>query len=191
MSLRQDVGALYGIPTLLLLIDCFWPRPMMSPMYFAPYGSIRINRVVRSRNSMDMHFSSVRSLRSEDFEDVRDLPRFWRQVAEQAGLVCGKEDLCVSRLRVSLGSCSSSAFRCQPRERTASQGGKMALDLSRWTHGTLVMLSRSIDRSFEALSQALGPERMPQSILTLSCLARSSCLTLSKIVSEDFSQALL
>lgn len=75
----------------LLPIGCFKPRAFMSAVHCAPDDSLEIHRDIRSKRSIGMHYGSIRGGISAQYEDVREPPRRWREVAEERGLKWGRE----------------------------------------------------------------------------------------------------
>ena len=87
-----EIGALHGPFDLALLpIGCFLPRTSMSSVHCAPEDAVCIHRDVRSRRSIGMHYGTVRGGISQEYEDVREPPRRWREACEREGLVWGEE----------------------------------------------------------------------------------------------------
>lgn len=87
-----EIGELYGPFDLALLpIGCYSPRTFMSPVHCAPDDAVCIHKELRSRMSVGMHYGTVRGALSEQYEDVREPPRLWKEEAERAGLRWGKE----------------------------------------------------------------------------------------------------
>ncbi|OJD28921.1 metallo-hydrolase oxidoreductase [Diplodia corticola] len=87
-----EIGELYGPFDLALLpIGCYSPRAMLSPVHAAPEDAVCMHRDLRSRRSVAMHYGTVRMPLSEQYEDVREPPRRWRECAERDGLRWGEE----------------------------------------------------------------------------------------------------
>jgi hypothetical protein len=63
----------------------------MSGVHCDPYDSICVHRDIKSKKSIGMHWGTVRGGISQDYEDVRDPPKWWREAAEKAGLKWGEE----------------------------------------------------------------------------------------------------
>ncbi|KAL9624224.1 MAG: hypothetical protein Q9160_001471 [Pyrenula sp. 1 TL-2023] len=90
-----QIGTTFGPISLSLLpIGCFKPRAFMSGVHCAPEDSIEIHKAVRSKKSIGMHYGSIRGGLSAQYEDVREPPRQWREVAEKEGLEWGREVGC-------------------------------------------------------------------------------------------------
>jgi N-acyl-phosphatidylethanolamine-hydrolysing phospholipase D len=75
----------------LLPIGLCQPRPFMSGVHCDPYDSICIHKDIKSKKSIGMHWGTIRGGVSQEYEDVRDPPKWWREAAEQAGLKWGEE----------------------------------------------------------------------------------------------------
>jgi L-ascorbate metabolism protein UlaG (beta-lactamase superfamily) len=75
----------------LLPIGLCQPRHFMSGVHCDPYDSICVHRDIKSKKSIGMHWGTVRGGISQDYEDVRDPPKWWREAAEKAGLKWGDE----------------------------------------------------------------------------------------------------
>ncbi|KKY18600.1 putative nape-hydrolyzing phospholipase d [Diplodia seriata] len=92
-----EIGQLYGPFDLALLpIGCYSPRALLSPVHAAPEDSVCIHKDLQSRRSVAMHYGTVRMPLSEQYEDVREPPRRWREAAERDGLRWGVDvDVCM------------------------------------------------------------------------------------------------
>ncbi|KAL1640047.1 hypothetical protein SLS58_007314 [Diplodia intermedia] len=92
-----EIGQLYGPFDLALLpIGCYSPRALLSPVHAAPEDAVCMHRDLRSRRSVGMHYGTVRMPLSEQYEDVREPPRRWREAAEREGLRWGEDvDVCM------------------------------------------------------------------------------------------------
>ncbi|GME45772.1 putative n-acyl-phosphatidylethanolamine-hydrolyzing phospholipase d protein [Neofusicoccum parvum] len=87
-----EVGATYGPFDLALLpIGCYSPRWFMSPVHAAPADAVAMHKDLRSRRSVAMHYGTLRGGISEQYEDVREPPRLWKEEAEREGLRWGDE----------------------------------------------------------------------------------------------------
>ncbi|KAJ6507479.1 beta-lactamase superfamily domain-containing protein [Mycena vulgaris] len=87
-----EIGALYGPFDLALLpIGCYLPRAFMSRLHCAPEDSVCIHRDIRSKRSIGMHYGTVRGGLSQEYEDVREPPRRWKEACEKGGLVWGQD----------------------------------------------------------------------------------------------------
>ena len=75
----------------LLPIGLCQPRYFMSGVHCDPYDSICVHKDVKSKKSIGMHWGTVRGGLSQEYEDVRDPPKWWREAAEKAGLKWGEE----------------------------------------------------------------------------------------------------
>ncbi|KAL0262361.1 hypothetical protein SLS55_003807 [Diplodia seriata] len=92
-----EIGQLYGPFDLALLpIGCYSPRALLSPVHAAPEDSVCMHKDLQSRRSVAMHYGTVRMPLSEQYEDVREPPRRWREAAERDGLRWGVDvDVCM------------------------------------------------------------------------------------------------
>ena len=87
-----EIGERYGPFDLALLpIGLCTPRTFMSPVHANPSDSIRIHKDVKSKKSIGMHYGTVRGGISQEYEDVRDPPRWWKEAAEREGVKWGVE----------------------------------------------------------------------------------------------------
>ena len=87
-----EIGERLGPFDLALLpIGLCQPRNFMAQVHCDPWDSIRIHKDIKSRRSIGMHWGTVRGGISQEYEDVRDPPKWWREAAEQAGLKWGEE----------------------------------------------------------------------------------------------------
>lgn len=87
-----EVGELYGPFDLALLpIGGYAPRSFLSPVHADPGDAVQMHMDLRSRRSVGMHWGTVRGGISEQYEDVREPPRLWREEAEREGLGWGEE----------------------------------------------------------------------------------------------------
>ncbi|KAJ7085396.1 beta-lactamase superfamily domain-containing protein [Mycena belliarum] len=87
-----EIGELYGPFDLALLpIGCYSPRSFMSKVHCAPEDAVCIHRDIRSKRSIGMHYGTVRGGLSQQYEDVREPPRRWREACEREGLVWDQE----------------------------------------------------------------------------------------------------
>ena len=75
----------------LLPIGLCQPRTFMSQVHCDPWDSICIHKDVKSKKSIGMHWGTVRGGISQEYEDVRDPPKWWKEAAEKSGLVWGDE----------------------------------------------------------------------------------------------------
>jgi N-acyl-phosphatidylethanolamine-hydrolysing phospholipase D len=75
----------------LLPIGLCQPRHFISGVHCDPYDSICVHKDVKSKKSIGMHWGTVRGGISQEYEDVRDPPKWWREAAEKAGLKWGEE----------------------------------------------------------------------------------------------------
>lgn len=88
----SEIGSTFGPFDLALLpIGCYTPRSFMSNVHCAPEDSICVHRDIKSRKSIGMHYGSIRGGISAQYEDVRDPPRRWKEMAEKEGLKWGDE----------------------------------------------------------------------------------------------------
>ncbi|KAK0662667.1 Uncharacterized protein DIS24_g1820 [Lasiodiplodia hormozganensis] len=87
-----EIGELYGPFDLSLLpIGCYSPRILLSPVHAAPEDSVCMHKDLRSKKSVAMHYGTVRMPLSEQYEDVREPPRLWKECAEKEGLKWGED----------------------------------------------------------------------------------------------------
>jgi N-acyl-phosphatidylethanolamine-hydrolysing phospholipase D len=87
-----EIGDLFGPFDLALLpIGLCQPRHFISGVHCDPYDSICVHKDVKSKKSIGMHWGTVRGGISQEYEDVRDPPKWWREAAETAGLKWGEE----------------------------------------------------------------------------------------------------
>ena len=87
-----EIGERLGPFDLALLpIGLCQPRNFMAGVHCDPWDSVCIHKDVKSKKSIGMHWGTVRGGLSQEYEDVRDPPKWWREAAEQAGLKWGKE----------------------------------------------------------------------------------------------------
>jgi len=88
----KEVGEQLGpFDVALLPIGLCEPRHFMSPVHCNPWDSVEIHKDIKSKVSIGMHWGTVRGGLSQDYEDVRDPPRWWKQASETAGLKWGQE----------------------------------------------------------------------------------------------------
>ena len=73
----------------LLPIGLYSPPRTAGAVHVTPEQSFQIHVAVKSNLSIGMHYGTIRGAISSAYEDVRDPPRRWRQVAEKEGLWCG------------------------------------------------------------------------------------------------------
>ena len=82
----KQIGDLLGPFDLALLpIGLCEPRSFMSAVHCNQRDSIHVHKDVRSRRSVGMHWGTVRGGLSSQYEDVRDPPRKWKEVAMEKG----------------------------------------------------------------------------------------------------------
>lgn len=87
-----EIGECLGPFDLSLLpIGLCQPRTFMSPVHCDPFDSICIHKDIRSKKSIGMHWGTVRGGLSQEYEDVRDPPKWWKEAAEAKGLKWGEE----------------------------------------------------------------------------------------------------
>ena len=87
-----EIGQQHGpFDIALLPIGLCTPRVMMSSIHCNPSDSVCIHKDIRSKKSIGMHWGTVRGGVSQEYEDVRDPPKWWRQAAEREGLKWGEE----------------------------------------------------------------------------------------------------
>lgn len=88
----SEIGSTFGPFDLALLpIGCYTPRSFMSSVHCAPEDSIEIHKDIKSKKSIGMHYGSIRGGISAQYEDVREPPRRWKEMAEKDGLKWGDE----------------------------------------------------------------------------------------------------
>lgn len=87
-----EIGERLGPFDLALLpIGLCQPRDFMSGVHCDPYDSICVHKDIKSNKSIGMHWGTVRGGISQEYEDVRDPPKWWREAAEQGGLKWGED----------------------------------------------------------------------------------------------------
>ena len=85
-----QIGTLLGPFDLALLpIGLCTPARFMGSFHATPEQSFEIHKAVGARLSLGMHYGTVRGGISAHYEDVRDPPRRWRIVGEEAGAWAG------------------------------------------------------------------------------------------------------
>jgi N-acyl-phosphatidylethanolamine-hydrolysing phospholipase D len=83
----SQIGQQFGPFDLALLpIGLCSPRVFMSPVHCNSADSLCLHRDLKSKKSVGMHWGTVRGGLSQEYEDVRDPPRRWKQEAEKEGL---------------------------------------------------------------------------------------------------------
>lgn len=88
----KEIGERLGPFDLSLLpIGLCTPRMFMSNVHCNPWDSVEVHKDIKSKKSVGMHYGTVRGGISQDYEDVRDPPKWWKQASEEAGLVWGEE----------------------------------------------------------------------------------------------------
>jgi N-acyl-phosphatidylethanolamine-hydrolysing phospholipase D len=88
----KEIGLQLGpFDVALLPIGLCQPRHLMSPVHCNPWDSVQIHKDIKSKVSIGMHWGTVRGGLSQDYEDVRDPPCWWKQASEAAGLQWGLE----------------------------------------------------------------------------------------------------
>jgi L-ascorbate metabolism protein UlaG (beta-lactamase superfamily) len=70
-------------------IGLYSPPSFMSAVHVTPEQALSIHKDVQAKRSLGMHYGTVRGGISKAFEDVRDPPRRWREIAEKEGLWLG------------------------------------------------------------------------------------------------------
>jgi L-ascorbate metabolism protein UlaG (beta-lactamase superfamily) len=70
-------------------IGLYSPPQVSGAVHVTPEQSFQIHKEVKSKLTIGMHYGTVRGGLSMVFEDVRDPPRRWREVAETEGRWCG------------------------------------------------------------------------------------------------------
>ncbi|KAJ7147864.1 beta-lactamase superfamily domain-containing protein [Mycena crocata] len=87
-----EIGVHYGPFALALLpIGCYLPRTFMSAVHCAPEDAVCIHNDIRSLRSIGMHYGTLRGGLSQEYEDVREPPRRWKEACQAAGLQWGSE----------------------------------------------------------------------------------------------------
>ena len=87
-----EIGEKFGPFDLALLpIGLCQPRHFMAQVHCDPWDSICIHKDVKSKKSVGMHWGTVRGGLSQEYEDVRDPPRWWKEAAMSSGLKWGDE----------------------------------------------------------------------------------------------------
>ena len=88
----KEIGERLGpFDVALLPIGLCQPRSFMSSVHCNPWDSVEIHKDIKSKVSIGMHWGTVRGGLSQEYEDVRDPPRWWKQASEAAGLKWGQE----------------------------------------------------------------------------------------------------
>lgn len=88
----KEIGEKLGPFDLALLpIGCYTPKTFMSAVHCAPEDSVEVHKAVRSKKSIGMHYGVVRGGISEQYEDVLEPSRRWKESCEKAELKWGKE----------------------------------------------------------------------------------------------------
>jgi L-ascorbate metabolism protein UlaG (beta-lactamase superfamily) len=78
----KDIGELLGpFDMSFLPIGLYSPAHLLGKVHATPEQSLRIHQDIRSRTSIGMHYGTFRGGISGQYEDVREPPRRWREVA--------------------------------------------------------------------------------------------------------------
>jgi L-ascorbate metabolism protein UlaG (beta-lactamase superfamily) len=86
----REIGSALGPFDLAFIpIGLYSPPDFMSAVHVTPEQAFAIHKDVQAKRSLGMHYGTVRGGISKAFEDVRDPPRRWREVAEKEGLWLG------------------------------------------------------------------------------------------------------
>lgn len=84
-AFKQIGEALGPFDLAFVPIGLYSPPSFMGGVHATPEQSLEIHKDVRSRLSIGMHYGTVRGGLSEQYEDVREPPRRWRECAEKEG----------------------------------------------------------------------------------------------------------
>jgi L-ascorbate metabolism protein UlaG (beta-lactamase superfamily) len=86
----KEIGSTLGPFDLAFIpIGLYSPPSFMSAVHVTPEQALSIHKDVQAKRSLGMHYGTVRGGISKAFEDVRDPPRRWREIAEKEGLWLG------------------------------------------------------------------------------------------------------
>ena len=88
----REIGEELGPFDLSLLpIGCYLPRQFLSPLHCSPEDALYLHRDLKSRKSVGMHYGTIRGGISQNFEEVTEPPRRFREACEKAQMVWGEE----------------------------------------------------------------------------------------------------
>ena len=92
----KEVGETLGPFDLALLpIGLCTPRTFMSNVHCNPWDSVEVHKDIQSKKSVGMHYGTVRGGISQEYEDVKDPPRWWKLASEESGLKWGYETMLI------------------------------------------------------------------------------------------------
>lgn len=91
----RDIGETFGpFEISLLPIGCYLPRQLLSSVHCSPEDALCLHKDLKSKKSIGMHYGTIRGGISQNFEEVTEPPRRFREACEKNNLVWGK-DLCL------------------------------------------------------------------------------------------------
>jgi N-acyl-phosphatidylethanolamine-hydrolysing phospholipase D len=86
----KDIGEVLGpFDMSFLPIGLYSPEHLLGKVHVTPEQSLRIHQDIRSKLSIGMHYGTFRGGISGQYEDVREPPRRWREVAAKNDMWCG------------------------------------------------------------------------------------------------------
>jgi N-acyl-phosphatidylethanolamine-hydrolysing phospholipase D len=86
----KDIGESLGpFDMSFLPIGLYSPKHLLGKVHAAPEQSLRIHQDIKSKISIGMHYGTFRGGISGQYEDVREPPRRWHEVAIKNGIWCG------------------------------------------------------------------------------------------------------
>jgi N-acyl-phosphatidylethanolamine-hydrolysing phospholipase D len=92
----KEIGEKLGPFDLALLpIGLCTPKMFMSSVHCNPWDAVEVHKDIKSRKSVGMHYGTVRGGISQEYEDVRKPPEWWRQASEETGLKWDEETLLI------------------------------------------------------------------------------------------------
>lgn len=88
----DEIGETFGGFDLSLLpIGCYLPRQFLSPLHCSPEDALCLHKDLKSRKSIGMHYGTLRGGISQNFEEVTEPPRRFREACEREQMVWGEE----------------------------------------------------------------------------------------------------
>ncbi|KAL8710591.1 MAG: hypothetical protein Q9220_004815 [cf. Caloplaca sp. 1 TL-2023] len=88
----RAIGEAFGPFDLSLLpIGCYLPRQFLSPLHCSPEDAVCLHKDLKSKRSIGMHYGTIRGGISQNFEEVTEPPRRFREACEREGIRWGEE----------------------------------------------------------------------------------------------------
>ena len=88
----REIGEVFGPFDLSLLpIGCFLPRQFLSPLHCSPEDALRLHKDLKSKRSIGMHYGTVRGGISQNFEEVTEPPRRFKEACEKKQMDWGTD----------------------------------------------------------------------------------------------------